>query len=59
MRTAFREIGGNGVFMYGYNRWNTVAQSEFVWLGDSAVALVGVAMIASPVCLVSTGISIG
>lgn len=39
---TFREIGGNGVFMYGYNRWNTVAQSEFVWLGDSAVALVGV-----------------
>ena len=39
---TFREIGGNGIFMYGYNRWNTVSESEFVWLGDSAVALVGV-----------------
>eukprot|EP01048_Picozoa_sp_COSAG05_P039706 COSAG05_NODE_19907_length_286_cov_0.705882_1_plen_69_part_01 len=26
---------------YAYNRWNTVADSEFVWLGDSAVALIG------------------
>ena len=41
-RCTFREIGGNGLFMYSYNRWNTVSESEFVWLGDSAVALVGV-----------------
>ena len=40
---TFNEIGGNALFMYGYNRWNTVADTEFVWLGDSAVALVGVA----------------
>ena len=41
-RCTFREVGGNGLFMYSYNRWNTVSESEFVWLGDSAVALVGV-----------------
>eukprot|EP01051_Picozoa_sp_SAG22_P005295 SAG22_NODE_310_length_12645_cov_20.450183_2_plen_165_part_00 len=40
---SFAEIGGNALFMMAYNRWNTVADSEFVWLGDSAVALVGVA----------------
>jgi hypothetical protein len=40
---TFDEIGGNALFMMAYNRWNTVADTEFVWLGDSAVALVGVA----------------
>ena len=25
----------------GYNRWHNISRSEFVWLGDSAVALVG------------------
>lgn len=29
------------VMMMGYNQYNTVADSEFVWLGDSGVALVG------------------
>jgi hypothetical protein len=27
--------------MHGYNRWHNISRSEFVWLGDSAVALVG------------------
>ena len=38
---TFKDIGGNAVFMMGYSRWNKVLDSEFVWLGDSAVALVG------------------
>ena len=35
------QLGGNAVFMHGYNRWHNISRSEFVWLGDSAVALVG------------------
>lgn len=38
---TFTELGGNAVFMHGYNRWHNISRSEFVWLGDSAVALVG------------------
>ena len=38
---TFTELGGNGLMMMGYNSRNTIADSEFVWLGDSAIALVG------------------
>ena len=31
---TFREIGGNALFMYGFNRFNCVSSNEFVWLGD-------------------------
>ncbi|GIZ09782.1 chitobiase/beta-hexosaminidase C-terminal domain-containing protein [Flavobacterium sp. UMI-01] len=37
----FEDIGGNGVFMSGYNRNNTVSNSRFVHTGESAVCFVG------------------
>ena len=37
----FTELGGNALMMMGFNSHNTVADTEFAWLGDSAIALVG------------------
>ncbi|MRI01305.1 hypothetical protein GH721_12255 [Kriegella sp. EG-1] len=37
----FEYLGGNGVFMSSYNRNNTVSNSRFYHIGESAVALVG------------------
>lgn len=34
-------VDGNAVFMGAYNRNASVLQSEFVWIGDSAIALWG------------------
>lgn len=38
---TFTQLGGNAVFMFGYNRFHNISWSEFNHLGDSAVALVG------------------
>lgn len=37
----FNSLGGNGVFMSGYNRDNTVSGCEFVHIAESAVCFVG------------------
>lgn len=37
----FEYLGGAGVFMSGYNRYNTVSSCRFVHVGESAVAFVG------------------
>jgi len=37
----FDQVGGNGVFMSGYNRNNAVVNSDFVDTGASCVAMVG------------------
>jgi hypothetical protein len=37
----FDQIGGNGVFMSGYNRNNAVVRSDFEEVGASCVAMVG------------------
>ncbi|MEO9894153.1 chitobiase/beta-hexosaminidase C-terminal domain-containing protein [Aurantibacter sp.] len=37
----FEYLGGNGVFMSSYNRNNSVSNSRFYHIGESAVALVG------------------
>ena len=37
----FEYLGGNGVFLSGYNRNNIVSNSRFVHVGESAVAFVG------------------
>jgi hypothetical protein len=37
----FNQIGGNGVFMSGYNRNNSVVNSDFEDAGASCVAMVG------------------
>lgn len=38
---SFEYLGGNGVFMSGYNRNNEVKNSQFVHVGESAVCFVG------------------
>lgn len=37
----FKELGGNGVFLDGYNRYSNVKSSHFESLGESAVCFVG------------------
>jgi hypothetical protein len=37
----FEQLGGNGVFMSGYNRNNMVREVRFTQLGESAVCFVG------------------
>ncbi|AWV97652.1 chitobiase/beta-hexosaminidase C-terminal domain-containing protein [Arcticibacterium luteifluviistationis] len=37
----FEYLGGNGVFMSSYNRYNKVSSCRFVHTGESAVAFVG------------------
>ncbi|XP_065179510.1 uncharacterized protein LOC135809986 [Sycon ciliatum] len=34
----FERLDGIGVMISGYNRYATVTRSEFVWIGDSAIA---------------------
>jgi hypothetical protein len=38
---VFDGVGGNGVMIYKYNRAATIADSEFVWVGESAIVSVG------------------
>jgi Right handed beta helix region len=38
---TFDQIGGNGIFMYGYNRHNVVYNNVFVDAGASCVCLIG------------------
>ena len=40
-RSTFTNLGGNAVTVSNYNEALTVAFSEFVWLGESAVVLLG------------------
>lgn len=37
----FNGVGGNGVAILNYNRNTTVADSEFVWVGESGIISVG------------------
>jgi hypothetical protein len=38
---VFNGVGGNGVMIKDFNRNTTVADSEFVWVGESAIVSVG------------------
>ena len=33
---TFERVDGNGVLISGYSRYTTIADSEFVWIGDTA-----------------------
>ena len=37
----FNSVGGNGLFIGGFARNTTVADNEFVWIGESAIASIG------------------
>lgn len=39
--SQFLEMGGNGIFMYGYNDKNIINNSEFINIGATAVQVVG------------------
>jgi hypothetical protein len=38
---SFTRIGGNGIMISAYNQYATVEQSEFAWMGGSAIAAWG------------------
>jgi len=40
-RSLFTQLGSNGVAIIDYNAFTSVTLNEFVWLGDSAIILVG------------------
>ena len=40
-KCQFEQLGGNGIFMSGYNRNNLVKEVRFTQLGESAVCFVG------------------
>jgi hypothetical protein len=37
----FDRLGGNGLFLSNFNEGSRVSDSEFSWLGDSGVAMLG------------------
>jgi hypothetical protein len=39
--SIFDGVGGNAVLIKDYNRNATIADSEFVWVGESAIAAIG------------------
>jgi hypothetical protein len=40
----FNSVGGNGLFIGGFATNTTVADNEFVWIGESAIASIGTAV---------------
>jgi hypothetical protein len=40
-KCSFEQLGGNGIFMSGYNRNNVVKELRFTQMGESAVCFVG------------------
>ena len=38
---TLQEMGGNGLMMHGYNRFNRVVQNEMHGAGDSGIVLIG------------------
>ena len=40
-RATFTQLGGNGVVVSNFNSAPTILYSEFVWLGESAIVLLG------------------
>ena len=40
-KNNFTRLDGNGIFLYGYNEDITINNNEFIWNGDTAIALWG------------------